>query len=218
MKPDELAGTIDHTLLKANATGPQIEKLCAEAKKYGFASVCVNSSWVRVCRELLAGTGSKVCAVIGFPLGSASTRAKAAEAMAAVDDGADELDMVINVGRLLDGDHGYVHEDIAAVVSAAKGRIVKVIIESCYLTNEQIVKACQISKEAGAGFVKTSTGFGTGGATTEAVRLMRMTVGPEMGVKASGGIKSRKDALAMIEAGANRIGTSSGIAILEGDV
>ena len=215
MKPDEIARAIDHTLLKADATRPQIEKLCAEAIEYKFASVCVNSSWVRLCRDLLEGSDSKVCTVIGFPLGSASAKAKAEEARIAVEDGADELDMVINVGRLLDGDYGYVRDDIAAVVNAAEGRVIKVIIEICYLTNGQIVKACQISKEAGAGFVKTSTGFGTGGATAEAVKLMRDTVGPDMGVKASGGIKTRKDAEAMLEAGANRIGASAGISIVE---
>jgi len=216
MISQNIARTIDHTLLKANATRSQIEALCREARQYHFASVCVNSSWVRLCRELLDGSDVKVCTVIGFPLGSTSTHAKAQEARKAVEDGADELDMVINVGRLLDGNSDYVHDDIAAVVKAADGRTVKVIIEICYLDEKQIVDACEISKKAGASFVKTSTGFGTGGATAEAVRLMRRTVGPDMGVKASGGIKNRADAIAMLEAGANRIGASAGIAIVEG--
>jgi deoxyribose-phosphate aldolase len=216
MISQNIARTIDHTLLKANATRSQIEALCREARQYHFASVCVNSSWVRLCRELLDGSDVKVCTVIGFPLGSTSTHAKAQEARKAVEDGADELDMVINVGRLLDGDHDYVRGDIAAVVKAADGRTVKVIIEICYLDETQIVDACEISKKAGASFVKTSTGFGTGGATAEAVRLMRRTVGPDMGVKASGGIKNRADAIAMLEAGADRIGASAGIAIVEG--
>jgi deoxyribose-phosphate aldolase len=216
MIPTDIAGTIDHTLLKANATRSQIETLCREARQYHFASVCVNSGWVQFCRKLLDGSDVRVCTVIGFPLGSASTHAKFEESRKAVEEGAEELDMVINVGKLLDGDFDYVHDDIAAVVKAADGRIVKVIIEICYLDEKQIVEACRISKRAGASFVKTSTGFGTGGATAEAVRLMRRTVGPDMGVKASGGIKNRSDALAMLEAGANRIGASAGIAIVEG--
>ena len=211
----ELAGTIDHTILKANATASQIDKLCLEAKQYNFASVCVNSSWVPRCVELLKDSKVMVCTVIGFPLGSASTLAKAAEAAVAVEQGADELDMVINVGKLLDSEFEFVKNDIAAVVDAASGRTVKVIIEICYLDNELIVKVCQLCKEAGAHFVKTSTGFGTGGATVETVRLMRQTV-PDLGVKASGGIRTREDALRMIEAGATRIGASAGITIVEG--
>ena len=207
---------IDHTILKADANVGQIEQLCNEAKQYGFASVCVNSSWVPLCSDLLSGTGVKVCTVIGFPLGAASTLAKAAETVTAVEQGAEDLDMVINVGRLLNGEFDFVKNDIKAVVDGAHGMPVKVIIEICYLNDRQIVKACQLSEEAGAKFVKTSTGFGTGGANVEAVKLMRQTVGDRLGVKASGGIRSRKDALRMIEAGANRIGASASIAIVEG--
>jgi deoxyribose-phosphate aldolase len=216
MRDAKLASMIDHTLLKAEATRPQIEKLCAEAAEYRFASVCVNPSWVPLCKQLLQGTPVKVCTVIGFPLGSTGTAAKAAEARAAVADGADELDMVINIGRLLDGDGDYVAEDVRGVVGAANARLVKSIIEICYLSDEQIVAACKLAVRAGAGFVKTSTGFGSGGATVEAVRLMRRTVGPDIGVKASGGIRTRKDALAMVNAGASRIGASAGVAIVEG--
>ena len=216
MENIELAGMIDHTILKADATTSQIDKVCQEAKQYNFASVCVNSSWISRCAELLKNSDVMVCTVIGFPLGAASTPAKAAEATAAVQQGADELDMVINIGQLLDSEFEFVINDIAAVVNAASGKTVKVIIEICYLDNEQIVKACQLCKEAGADFVKTSTGFGTGGATVEAIRLMRQTV-PDLGVKASGGIRTREDALRMIEAGASRIGASAGIAILEGE-
>jgi len=178
--------------------------------------VCVNSSWVPLCADILKGSEVKVCTVIGFPLGAASTLAKAAEAAVAVDNGAEELDMVINVGQLKDGNDDFVRNDIAAVVESARGNPVKVIIEICYLDNEQIIKASQLAKDAGAAFVKTSTGFGTGGATVEAVKLMRETVGDEMGVKASGGIRTREDVLRMIEAGASRIGASAGIAIVEG--
>jgi len=216
IEKNELAGMIDHTILKADATVSQIDKLCQEAKEYNFASVCVNSSWVPRCSENLDNSEVKVCTVIGFPLGSASTLAKAAEAAVAVEQGAEELDMVINVGQLIDGQYDFVRNDIAAVVDAANGMTVKVIIEICYLDNEQIVKACQLSKDAGAHFVKTSTGFGSGGATVEAIKLMRQTVGEDMGVKASGGIRKREDAVKMIEAGASRIGASAGIAIVEG--
>jgi deoxyribose-phosphate aldolase len=216
MNSGDIAGKIDHTLLKPNATSGQIEKLCAEAAQYHFASVCVNPTWVPLCSKLLRGSGVKVCTVIGFPLGSANTESKAAEAETAVEQGADELDMVINIGKLLDGDDRYVLQDIEAVVQAARGRTVKVIVEICYLDSAQIVRACQLSKDAGAQFVKTSTGFGTGGATEEAVRLMRQTVGPRMGVKAAGGIRNRDDAIRMLSAGASRIGASAGIAIVEG--
>lgn len=211
----QLAKAIDHTLLRPDATSEQIERLCAEARQYTFATVCVSPSWVPLCNKLLKGSDVKVCTVIGFPLGSTSPESKAAEAEIAVDQGAEELDMVINIGRLLEGDYDFVISDIRAVVSAANGRTVKVIIEICYLKEEQIILACQLSKEAGADFVKTSTGFGSSGATEDAVRLMRETVGPEMGVKASGGIRNREDALRMMNAGANRIGTSAGIAIME---
>ncbi|MBU4032328.1 MAG: deoxyribose-phosphate aldolase [Candidatus Thermoplasmatota archaeon] len=216
MTREKLAGCIDHTLLKADAKRGDIEKLCSEAMEYGFASVCVNPSWVPVCRKHLEGSKVKVCTVIGFPLGSTSSESKTAEAKIAVRQGADELDMVMNVGRLLDGDDDYVRKDIEAVVKAAQRRIVKVIIEICYLDNNQIIKACQLSKEAGADFVKTSTGFGTGGATVEAIALMRETVGTGTGVKASGGIRNREDAIKMLAAGASRIGASAGIAIVEG--
>lgn len=207
---------IDHTILKANATRAQVEKLCDEAAEHEFASVCVNSCWVPLCAERLAGTGVNVCTVIGFPLGAMSTAGKAAEAGAAVADGADELDMVINVGWLVAGEDDLVRDDIAAVVAAAKGRCVKVIIETCLLTDEQKVRACELSVEAGATFVKTSTGFSTGGATVHDVALMAKTVAGRCKVKASGGIHTAAEAQAMIDAGANRIGTSSGIAIVSG--
>lgn len=205
---------IDHTILKANATRAQVEKLCDEAAEHGFASVCVNSCWVPLCAERLAGTGVNVCTVIGFPLGAMSTAGKAAEAAAAVADGADELDMVINVGWLVAGEDDLVRDDIAAVVAAAKGRCVKVIIETCLLDDEQKVRACRLSVEAGATFVKTSTGFSTGGATVHDVALMAKTVAGRCKVKASGGIHNAAEAQAMIDAGADRIGTSSGIAIV----
>ncbi len=213
---EDIACMIDHTLLKADATSAQMEKLCAEARQFGFAAVCVNPSWVPLCSRLLGGSGVRVCTVIGFPLGCTSTESKAAEAETAIEQGAEELDMVINLGWLLDGEDRHVMEDIEAVVQAAQGRAVKVIIEVCFLNREQTIRACQLSKKAGATFVKTSTGFGTGGATEEAVRLMRQTVGADMGVKASGGIRTRDDALRMVKAGANRIGTSTGVAIAEG--
>ncbi len=205
---------IDHTILKANATRAQVEKLCDEAAEHEFASVCVNSCWVPLCAERLTGTGVNVCTVIGFPLGAMSTAGKAAEAAAAVADGADELDMVINVGWLVAGEDDLVRDDIAAVVAAAKGRCVKVIIETCLLDDEQKVRACGLSVEAGATFVKTSTGFSTGGATVHDVALMAKTVAGRCKVKASGGIHNAAEAQAMIDAGADRIGTSSGIAIV----
>lgn len=212
-----LAGMIDHTILKANATREQVERLCDEAAEHGFASVCVNSCWVALAAERLADTPVKVCTVIGFPLGAMSTSGKVAEATCAVADGADELDMVINVGWLLAGDADAVRDDIAAVVSAARGRCVKVILETCLLTPEKIAEACELSVEAGATFVKTSTGFSTGGATVEDVALMRKTVGDRCKVKASGGIHNAAEAQAMVDAGADRIGTSSGIAIVSGE-
>lgn len=211
-----LASIIDHTVLKANATREQVERLCDEAAEHGFASVCVNSCWVATAAERLADSPVKVCTVIGFPLGAMSTAGKAAEATCAVADGADELDMVINVGWLLAGEDDAVRADIAAVVEAARGRCVKVILETCLLTPEQIVRACELSVEAGATFVKTSTGFSTGGATVEDVALMRKTVGDRCKVKASGGIHNAAEAQAMVDAGADRIGTSSGIAIVAG--
>ena len=211
----DYAKMIDHTLLKPEATKEQVKNLCEEAVQYGFHSVCVNSSFVYYCAELLKDSDVKVCTVIGFPLGAMSTAGKAAEARAAVADGAGELDMVIHVGMIKSGDWDYVKQDIASVVEAAGDKAsVKVILETCLLTDEEKRKACMICKEAGASFVKTSTGFSNGGATVKDVALMREAVGSDMGVKASGGIRSFQDARAMVEAGADRIGASSGIAII----
>ncbi|MFB5087929.1 deoxyribose-phosphate aldolase [Psychrobacillus sp. PGGUH221] len=212
-----IAALIDHTLLKQNATKDQIEKLCEEAKTYTFASVCVNPTWVELSAKLLQDSPVKVCTVIGFPLGASTTEVKAFETKNAIENGAEEIDMVINVGALKDADYDFIQKDIAAVVEAAKGKaIVKVILETCLLTNEEIVKASEISKAAGADFVKTSTGFSTGGATVEAVKLMRDTVGQDLGVKASGGVRSLEDLQAMVDAGASRIGASSGVEIMQG--
>ena len=211
----DYAKMIDHTLLKPEATKEQVKNLCEEAVQYGFHSVCVNSSFVYYCAELLKDSDVKVCTVIGFPLGAMSTAGKAAEAQAAVADGAEELDMVIHVGMIKSGDWDYVKQDIASVVEAAGDKaVVKVILETCLLTDEEKRKACMICKEAGASFVKKSTGFSNGGATVKDVALMREAVGSDMGVKASGGIRSFQDARAMVEAGADRIGASSGIAII----
>lgn len=207
---------IDHTLLKAFATSKEIMNLCAEANKYDFASVCVNPCNVALAHKLLAGTDVKVCTVIGFPLGANTSDVKAYETTSAIANGADECDMVINIGALKEGNTDLVYKDIKAVVDAANGVLVKVIIETCYLTPEEIVTACELSKKAGADFVKTSTGFGTGGAKAEDVALMRKTVGPDMGVKASGGVRNKEDFEKMIEAGANRIGCSAGVQIMEG--
>ncbi|WP_293814783.1 deoxyribose-phosphate aldolase [uncultured Parolsenella sp.] len=212
----ELNRMIDHTLLKANATRAQIEKLCDEALEYNFASVCVNTCWVPLAHEKLAGSEVKTCCVVGFPLGAMLTEAKAAETRLAVEAGADEVDMVINIGWLLDGEYDAVRDDIAAVVKAADGKCVKVIIEACLLTDEQKVKACELSVEAGATFVKTSTGFSTGGATVADVALMRKTVGDRCLVKAAGGIHTADEARAMVEAGADRLGCSAGIQIMAG--
>ena len=207
---------IDHTILAPQATKEDVERLCKEAMEYGFHSVCVNSSFVYYCARLLKDSGVAVCTVIGFPLGAMSTAGKTAEAEQAIRDGASELDMVIHIGMIKSGDWEYVKQDISSVVEAAKGRaIVKVILETCLLTDDEKVKACRICKECGADFVKTSTGFSKGGATIEDVALMRRTVGSGMGVKASGGIRSLKDAQAMVEAGAVRLGTSSGVAIMQ---
>ncbi|MFJ7646349.1 deoxyribose-phosphate aldolase [Lysinibacillus sp. NPDC097279] len=211
------ANMIDHTLLKAEATKEQIEKLCAEAKEFGFASVCVNPTWVKYCSELLQNSDVLVCTVIGFPLGANTPAVKAFEAKDAIANGAQEVDMVINIGALKDQNFEQVQADIAAVVEAAKGSaIVKVIIETCLLTEEEKVKACELSVAAGADYVKTSTGFSTGGATAVDIALMRKTVGPELGVKASGGVRSLEDMQKMVEAGATRIGASSGVAIMKG--
>lgn len=209
---------IDHTLLKADASQEQIETLIEEAKKYDFASVCVNPTWVSFAAQALKATDVKVCTVIGFPLGANTPELKAFETSDAIQNGANEVDMVINIGALKSRNFDLVERDIRAVVEAAKGTLVKVIIETCLLTDDEKVKACQIAQKAGADFVKTSTGFSTGGATVADVALMRKTVGPNMGVKASGGARSYEDALAFIEAGATRIGASSGVAIMEGDV
>ena len=209
---------IDHTLLKPDASQEQIETLIEEAKKYDFASVCVNPTWVNFAAQALKGTDVKVCTVIGFPLGANTPELKAFETSDAIQNGANEIDMVINIGALKSRNFDLVERDIRAVVEAAKGTLVKVIIETCLLTDDEKVKACQLAQKAGADFVKTSTGFSTGGATVADVALMRKTVGPDMGVKASGGARSYEDALAFIKAGATRIGASSGVAIMEGDV
>lgn len=211
-----LAKTIDHTLLKPDAQAADIEKLCREAVEHGFFSVCVNSSWVPLAVSLVEGSGVAVAAVTGFPLGAMHTAAKAFETERAVADGATEIDTVLHVGRLKQGDDTYVLEDLKSVVTAAGGKGVKVIFETCLLTDEEKERACRISVEAGAAFVKTSTGFSTGGATLDDVRLMHKTVAGRCAVKASGGIRDRAAALAMIEAGASRLGTSAGIAILAG--
>lgn len=217
--PDRtLAAFIDHTLLKPAATGKEIDALCREAREHRFASVCVNGFWVGRCKAALAGSGVKVACVVGFPLGAMATGAKAFEAGQAVADGADELDMVLNLGALKAGDAEAVERDIRAVVEAAQGRAVKVILETGLLDEAQKVLACQLSQRAGAAFVKTSTGFAAGSAATvEDVALMRRTVGPDMGVKASGGIRTRADARRMLASGASRLGTSSGVAIVAED-
>jgi deoxyribose-phosphate aldolase len=211
-----IAAAIDHTLLKPTATEEQIRALCAEALAYHFASVCVQPCWVSVCAKLLADSPVKVCTVIGFPLGTTLPEVKAFEAQRCIALGATELDMVINVGALKSRQLDFVQADIAAVVDVAhpNGAIVKVIIETGYLTEEEKISACHLAQAAGADYVKTSTGFGPGGATVEDVALMRRVVGPEMGVKAAGGVKTAADAKAMIEAGATRIGSSAGVQIV----
>ena len=212
----KLASMIDHTILKPEAGKEQVETIRREAREYGFASVCVNSSYVPLCAELLRDTEVKVCTVIGFPLGAMSTAAKAAEARQAILDGAEELDMVIHIGMLKDGNNEYVEQDIHSVVEEARGKAaVKVIIETCLLSEEEKIRACLLAKKAGADYVKTSTGFSTGGATAEDIALMKKTVGKDMKVKASGGIRTREKAEEMRKAGADRIGTSSGIRIVE---
>lgn len=210
-----IADFIDHTVLKAETTREDIERLCEEGREHRFAAVCVNPVWARVCAERLAGSGIAVATVIGFPLGASATEAKATETAIAVRDGASEIDMVAAVGHMRSGDWGHVADDIAAVVRAAGGRLVKVIIESAVLTPVEIVKACTLAQESGAHYVKTSTGFhAAGGATIEAVALMRLVVGDALGVKASGGIRDCATALRMIANGATRIGTSSGLAMV----
>jgi deoxyribose-phosphate aldolase len=217
MATTNIAAMIDHTLLKPEATRQQIESLCQEAKEYKFASVCVNPTWVSTAKKLLQGSGVMVCTVIGFPLGATTTETKAFETKNAIENGAEEVDMVINIGALKDHNDELVEKDIRAVVEAAKGKAhTKVIIETSLLTKEEKIRACELSVKAGADFVKTSTGFSTGGATAEDIALMRKTVGPELGVKASGGVRSTGDVQKMIEAGATRIGASSSIAIVKG--
>ncbi|MEM9035042.1 MAG: deoxyribose-phosphate aldolase [Actinomycetota bacterium] len=214
----DLAGYIDHTLLAPNATADEIDQLCAEAAEHHFASVCVSPTWVPRCVSALQHTNVATCTVIGFPSGATTSATKAAEAAEAVATGATEVDMVINIGALRSGHAEVVRDDIGAVVEAATagGAIVKVILETSMLTDDQKTAACVLAVEAGAHFVKTSTGFGGGGATVEDVALMRRAVGEDLGVKASGGVRTREDALAMIEAGATRIGASAGIAIIGG--
>ena len=212
-----IASYIDHTLLKPESTKEQIVQICKEAAQYNFASVCVNPAWVATAAKELTNSTVKVCTVIGFPLGASTSETKAFETGDAISKGAGEIDMVINIGALKSGDTEVVKNDIAAVVEAAKGKaIVKVIIETSLLTDEEKATASRLSKEAGADFVKTSTGFSTGGATIADVKLMRETVGPDLGVKASGGVRSLEDVEAMIEAGATRIGASSGVQIMQG--
>ncbi|MEJ2209290.1 MAG: deoxyribose-phosphate aldolase [Anaerolineae bacterium] len=212
-----VASMIDHTLLKPDATEDQIAQLCYEARKNGFATVCVNPTNVKLCSQLLQGSAVAVCTVVGFPLGATPPEVKAYESQQAIDDGASEVDMVINIGALKSGDYGLVERDIATVARAchAGGALLKVIIEAALLSDEEKVIACQLAKAAGADYVKTSTGFGPGGATVHDVALMRQAVGPEMGVKAAGGIKSYEDAKSMIAAGATRIGASAGVKILQ---
>lgn len=212
-----IARMIDHTLLKPDATKENITILCQQAKEHHFASVCVNPTWVEYASSLLYETDVKVCTVIGFPLGANTPETKAFETKNAIENGAQEIDMVINIGALKDSADELVTRDIAAVCAAARGKaIVKVIIETCLLNDEEIVKACKIAKEAGADFVKTSTGFSTGGATIKDVALMRKTVGQDLGVKASGGVRSLEDVEKLIDAGATRIGASSGVEIVKG--
>jgi deoxyribose-phosphate aldolase len=216
--PADLARYIDHTLLKPDATEEQIEKLCSEAVQYKFYSVCINSSWVAFCARKLRGTGVKVCAVVGFPLGAMDSRSKAFETRRAIEDGAQEIDMVINVGALKSGQYETVEEDIRAVRRATRGTtVLKVILETSLLEDDEKVIACQIAQKAGTDYVKTSTGFSSGGATAHDVALMRRTVGPKKGVKASGGVRSYEDALLMIASGATRIGASASVAIVTGE-
>lgn len=219
--PDDksLARMIDHTLLKPDATADMIAQLCFEARKYHFASVCVNPTNVKLCAELLRGTDVKVCTVIGFPLGATSTEVKVFETKNALENGATEIDMVINIGALKAGDNELVAHDIREVVNAthAAGALVKVIIETALLTDEEKIVACLLAKEAGADFVKTSTGFSSGGATVHDVALMRRTVGPDLGVKAAGGIHSHEDAEQLVAAGATRLGASAGVKIIQGN-
>lgn len=216
--PRDIARMIDHTILRADAARGDLVKLLDEAKRHRFASVCVNPCWVKLCREALHGTGVKVCTVVGFPLGANATETKAFETRRACYDGAEEIDMVINVGALKSGDTNFVERDIRAVVESAGPRAtVKVILENAYLSREEKIAGCGAALRAKADYVKTSTGFGPTGATVDDVRLMRETVGPRMGVKAAGGIRTRGDAEEMIRAGATRVGASASVAIVKGD-
>lgn len=216
--PSAVAKLIDHTLLKPDATRAELVKLCEEARTHRFASVCINTTWVTLCVELLKGSGVMTICVVGFPLGAATSRAKAAETREAIANGAAEIDMVVNLGFLKSGEHDKVFDDIRAVVEAASGRPVKVILETHLLTREQKIAACALSRAAGAAFVKTSTGFSGGGATVEDIKLMRQVVGPDMGVKASGGVRTAEDARNMVAAGATRLGASASVAIVTGGV
>ncbi|CEN79778.1 deoxyribose-phosphate aldolase [Paraclostridium sordellii] len=215
---NNIANMIDHTILKAVATKEDVKKLCNEAKEYNFFSVCINPANIEFAKKELEGSSVKVCTVIGFPLGANTSEVKAFETKDAIKKGADEVDMVINIGALKDKDYDYVLNDIKAVVDAAnKEALVKVIIETCYLTDDEKKIACELSVKAGADFVKTSTGFGTGGSTPEDIKLMREVVGPNIGVKASGGVRNQEDAKAVIKAGCSRIGASASIAITKGE-
>lgn len=217
IKAPDLAGVIEHTQLKPDATLAQIERLCAEALELGLWAVCVNSMYIARCKRLLADSRVRICAVAGFPLGGGSTGSKVYEAKDAESLGADEIDMVVNIGALRDDESGFVRDDIASVVNATSANIVtKVILENCYLSEEEKIKGCRLAAEAGADFVKTSTGFGPSGAIVEDIALMRKTVGDKMGIKAAGGIRDLQTALRMIEAGATRIGTSSSVQIMAG--
>ncbi len=210
----DIAKKIDHTVLKPEAGKDVVVRYCHEAREHGFASVCVTSVYVHLVKKSLEGSDVKVCSVVGFPLGAMSKRAKAFEAKCAVEDGADEIDMVIHIGALKDGDFQAVEEDIRAVVEASAPALVKVIVETCLLTKEEIKKACRLSEQAGAAFVKTSTGFSTGGATLEDIRLMKASVSPKMQIKASGGIRTKAFAEELLEAGADRIGAGNGMILL----
>ena len=219
MAPAEIAAVIDHTALKPDTTAEQIDRLCAEAREYGFASVCINPTWIARCAERLSGSPVQVCTVIGFPLGATLPSVKAFETAQAVADGATEVDMVINVGRLKGGDYEYVFTDLAGVVEAAHGggALVKVILETCLLTTDEKIAGCVLGKAAGVDFVKTSTGFSSGGATLADVALMRAAVGPDLGVKAAGGVRNALDVHNMVAAGATRIGASAGVEIMQTD-
>lgn len=211
----KLSKYIDHTLLQADATKEQIVELCKEAKEYDFASVCVNPSWIDVAKEELQGSDVKVCVVIGFPLGAMTKDAKVFEVRDSIEKGADEVDMVIHIGKLKDGDDAYVTSEIKAIKEAVGDHVLKVIIETCLLSDEEKVRACLDAKQAGADFVKTSTGFSTSGATVEDVALMKKTVGEGVSVKAAGGVRTKEDMMAMIDAGADRIGTSRGVSLMK---